>query len=122
MFVLELFFLKLPLGNHMSLNVSLCAFHQYIEKLDLSGLISVTDDSSQDRNLDAARLNLQMKDGNIKFTVRGICGKYENNPLFFPSTSSFSQFFSLLLLQAPNAEARELWKGYIHSVMEVCGV
>ncbi|XP_041791318.1 signal-transducing adaptor protein 1-like isoform X2 [Chelmon rostratus] len=60
----------------------------YIEKLDLSGLISVTDDSSQDRNLDAARLNLQMKDGNIKFT-------------------------------APNAEARELWKGYIHSVMEL---
>uniref|UniRef100_A0A4W6D5U5 Signal transducing adaptor family member 2b n=1 Tax=Lates calcarifer TaxID=8187 RepID=A0A4W6D5U5_LATCA len=60
----------------------------YIEKLDLSGFISVTDDSSQDRNLDAARLNLQMKDGNIKFT-------------------------------APNAEARELWKGYIHSVSEL---
>ncbi|XP_051232439.1 signal-transducing adaptor protein 1 isoform X1 [Dicentrarchus labrax] len=60
----------------------------YIEKLDLSGFISITDDSSQDRNLDAARFNLQMKDGNIKFTV-------------------------------PNAEARELWKGFIQSVAEL---
>ncbi|KAG7233961.1 hypothetical protein INR49_028675, partial [Caranx melampygus] len=41
----------------------------YIEKLDLKGLMSVTDDSSQDRNLDAARLTLTMKDGNIKFTI-----------------------------------------------------
>ncbi|XP_073333053.1 signal-transducing adaptor protein 1-like [Pagrus major] len=41
----------------------------YMEKLDLSELISITDDNSQDRNLDAARFNLQMKDGNIKFTV-----------------------------------------------------
>ncbi|XP_028258665.1 signal-transducing adaptor protein 2-like [Parambassis ranga] len=61
----------------------------YIEKLDLSGLISITDDGTQDRKLDAARLNLQMKDGNIKFT-------------------------------APTAEARELWKGFIHSVAELC--
>uniref|UniRef100_H3D6M4 PH domain-containing protein n=1 Tax=Tetraodon nigroviridis TaxID=99883 RepID=H3D6M4_TETNG len=60
----------------------------YIETLDLSRLISVTDDSSPDRNLDAARLNLQMKDGNIKITV-------------------------------PSAEARELWKGFIHSVTEL---
>ncbi|XP_033476933.1 signal-transducing adaptor protein 1-like [Epinephelus lanceolatus] len=60
----------------------------YIEKVDLTGLVSITDDSSQDRNLDAARLNLQMKDINIKFT-------------------------------APNAEARELWKGYIHAVAEL---
>ncbi|KAM3620559.1 uncharacterized protein V6R79_025343 [Siganus canaliculatus] len=41
----------------------------YVEKLDLSELIAVLDDSSQDRNLDAARLNLQMKNGNIKFTA-----------------------------------------------------
>ncbi|XP_056234509.1 signal-transducing adaptor protein 2-like [Seriola aureovittata] len=41
----------------------------YIEKLDLSGLISVTDDSSQDRKLHAARLILKMKDGNVKFTI-----------------------------------------------------
>ncbi|KAG8003551.1 Signal-transducing adaptor protein 2 [Nibea albiflora] len=59
----------------------------YIEKLDLSEFVSITDDSSQDRNLEAARLNLQMKDENIKLTV-------------------------------PNAEARELWKGYIQSVAE----
>ncbi|XP_069006203.1 signal-transducing adaptor protein 1-like isoform X2 [Embiotoca jacksoni] len=43
--------------------------NDYIENLDLSGLISVTNDSSQDCNLDAARLILQMKDGNIKFTA-----------------------------------------------------
>lgn len=60
----------------------------YVEKMDLRGLISITDDSSQDRNLDAARLNVQMKDGNIKFT-------------------------------APNAEARELWKGYINCVAKL---
>ncbi|XP_040896555.1 signal-transducing adaptor protein 2-like isoform X2 [Toxotes jaculatrix] len=60
----------------------------YIEKLDLSGFVSVADDSSQDRNLDAARLNLKTKDENIRFT-------------------------------APNAEARELWKGYIQSVAEL---
>ncbi|XP_030288995.1 signal-transducing adaptor protein 1-like [Sparus aurata] len=41
----------------------------YVEKLDLKELISLTDDNSQDRNLDAARLNMQMKEGNIKFTV-----------------------------------------------------
>lgn len=44
--------------------------HQYIETLDLSNMISITDDNSPDRNLDASRLNLQMRDGNIKFTVR----------------------------------------------------
>uniref|UniRef100_UPI0037E74DC7 signal-transducing adaptor protein 1-like isoform X2 n=1 Tax=Semicossyphus pulcher TaxID=241346 RepID=UPI0037E74DC7 len=60
----------------------------YVEKLDLTGFLSITDDSSQDRNLEAARLNLQLKDGNIKFT-------------------------------APNPEARELWKGYIHCVAEL---
>uniref|UniRef100_A0A3Q3VZG9 Uncharacterized protein n=1 Tax=Mola mola TaxID=94237 RepID=A0A3Q3VZG9_MOLML len=60
----------------------------YVETLDLRGLVSVSDDSSPDRNLDAARLNLQMKDGNVKFTV-------------------------------PSAEARELWKGFIHSVTEL---
>uniref|UniRef100_A0A3Q4IAS5 Signal transducing adaptor family member 2b n=1 Tax=Neolamprologus brichardi TaxID=32507 RepID=A0A3Q4IAS5_NEOBR len=42
----------------------------YIEKLDLSGFISVTDETRQDRNLDAARFNLRLKGGNIKFTVR----------------------------------------------------
>ncbi|XP_075943406.1 signal-transducing adaptor protein 1-like [Anarhichas minor] len=60
----------------------------YIDKVDLRGLVSITDDNSQDRNLDAARLNLQLKDENIRFT-------------------------------APNAEARELWKGFIRSVAEL---
>lgn len=46
------------------------SFPQYIETIDLSNLVSITDDNSQDRNLEAARLNLQLKDGNIKFTVR----------------------------------------------------
>nr|XP_020467949.1 signal-transducing adaptor protein 2-like isoform X1 [Monopterus albus]XP_020467951.1 signal-transducing adaptor protein 2-like isoform X1 [Monopterus albus] len=41
----------------------------YIEKLDLSGMISVTDDNSQDHNLDAARFILRIKDRNIKFTA-----------------------------------------------------
>lgn len=99
-----------------------CVFHQYTEKVDLSGLISITDDGSQDRNLGAARFNVLMKDGNIKFTVR----EYIENVdmiLFFQSNSSFSQFVSPpLSLQAPNAEARELWKGYIRSVAEVCAV
>ncbi|KAM3876139.1 signal-transducing adaptor protein 1-like [Diretmus argenteus] len=60
----------------------------YIEKLDLNGFISITDDYSRDRNLDAARLNLRLKDGDIKLTV-------------------------------PSPEARELWKGFIHSVVEL---
>lgn len=47
---------------------------QYIETINLSNLVSITDDSSQDRNLEAARLNLQLKDGNVKFTVRELIG------------------------------------------------
>ncbi|XP_072245911.1 signal-transducing adaptor protein 1-like [Leuresthes tenuis] len=60
----------------------------YVDKLELSDFISVTDDRRPDRNLDAAKFNLLMKDGNIT-------------------------------LSAPNAETRELWKGYIHSVAEL---
>lgn len=60
----------------------------YLEKLDLCGLISVTDDSSPNPNLDAARFNVQLKTGTIKFT-------------------------------APNAESRELWKGFIYSVAKL---
>ncbi|XP_074524587.1 signal-transducing adaptor protein 1-like [Halichoeres trimaculatus] len=62
--------------------------NDYVERIDLSEFMSITDDNSQDRNLDAARLNLQMKNVNVKLT-------------------------------APNAEARELWKGYIHSIAEL---
>ncbi|XP_051984572.1 signal-transducing adaptor protein 2-like isoform X2 [Xyrauchen texanus] len=60
----------------------------YVEKLDLSGFVSLIDDPSRDRNLEAARLNLRMKDGEIKLT-------------------------------APNLEARELWKGFLYSVVEL---
>lgn len=42
---------------------------QYVEKLDLSGFVSLKDDCSRDRNLEAARLILRMKDGEIKLTV-----------------------------------------------------
>ncbi|KAM4740017.1 signal-transducing adaptor protein 1-like [Anableps anableps] len=62
--------------------------NDYFEKLDLCGLISVTDDSNPDPNLDSARFNVQMTKGNIKFT-------------------------------APNAESRELWKGFIYSVAKL---
>ncbi|XP_030583890.1 signal-transducing adaptor protein 1-like [Archocentrus centrarchus] len=41
----------------------------YIEKLDLSGFISVTDDTRKDCNSEEARFNLQMKNGTIKFTA-----------------------------------------------------
>ncbi|XP_077389925.1 signal-transducing adaptor protein 1-like [Festucalex cinctus] len=61
---------------------------EYIEKLELSGPITITDDNSMDYNLDAAKLNLQTQDSDIKFS-------------------------------APNAEARELWKGFIQSVAEL---
>ncbi|XP_061540711.1 signal-transducing adaptor protein 1-like [Phycodurus eques] len=60
----------------------------YIEKLEFSGPITITDDNTMDYNLDAAKMNLQIKDSNIKFS-------------------------------APNAEARELWKGFIQSVAEL---
>ncbi|KAK3534524.1 hypothetical protein QTP86_016600 [Hemibagrus guttatus] len=59
----------------------------YVEKLDLSGFVSLIDDCSRDRNLEAARMNLRMKDGEIKLT-------------------------------APNLEARELWKGFLYSVVD----
>lgn len=42
---------------------------QYIEKLDLGGFVSLKDDCSRDRNLEAARFILRMKDGETKLTV-----------------------------------------------------
>lgn len=42
---------------------------QYVEKLDLGGFVSLKDDCSRDRNLEAARLILRMKDGETKLTV-----------------------------------------------------
>uniref|UniRef100_A0A4W5QPL0 Signal transducing adaptor family member 2b n=1 Tax=Hucho hucho TaxID=62062 RepID=A0A4W5QPL0_9TELE len=62
--------------------------NDYVEKLELRDLISLTDDCSRDRNLEAARLILHMEDGEVKIT-------------------------------APSLEARELWKGFIYSVVEL---
>ncbi|KAG7214640.1 hypothetical protein INR49_010532 [Caranx melampygus] len=42
---------------------------KYVEKLDLSGFVSLKDDCSRDRNLEAARLILRMKDGETKLTL-----------------------------------------------------
>ncbi|KAK2898429.1 hypothetical protein QQF64_032359 [Cirrhinus molitorella] len=41
----------------------------YVEKLELSDLISVMDDCCRDRNLDAASFTLHMKNGDIKMTA-----------------------------------------------------
>ncbi|CAL8345646.1 unnamed protein product [Merluccius merluccius] len=60
----------------------------YVERLDLSGFVSLRDDCSRDRNLEAARLILRMKDGETKLT-------------------------------APNLESRELWKGFLYSVVDL---
>ncbi|KAM9719458.1 signal-transducing adaptor protein 2a isoform 1-T1 [Menidia menidia] len=60
----------------------------YVEKLDLGGFVSLKDDCSRDRNLEAARLILRMKDGETRLT-------------------------------APNLETRELWKGFLYSVIDV---
>ncbi|KAJ0032290.1 hypothetical protein NQD34_002371 [Periophthalmus magnuspinnatus] len=60
----------------------------YIEKVELSDFISLTDDNSLDRNLDAARMILQLKQETINIT-------------------------------ASNAEARELWKGFIYSIAKL---
>ncbi|XP_029477050.1 signal-transducing adaptor protein 2a isoform X1 [Oncorhynchus nerka] len=60
----------------------------YVEKMDLSGFVSLKDDCSRDRNLEAARLILRMKDGETKLTVA-------------------------------NLEARELWKGFLQSVVDL---
>lgn len=45
---------------------------QYVEKLDLNGFVSLRDDCSRDRNLEAARLILRMKDGETKLTVMSL--------------------------------------------------
>ncbi|XP_038854840.1 signal-transducing adaptor protein 1-like [Salvelinus namaycush] len=43
--------------------------NDYVEKLDLSDVMSLTDDCSGDRNLEAAGLLLYMKDGEIQITA-----------------------------------------------------
>lgn len=68
--------------------IALCLCHQYVEKLDLCGLVSVTDDSSPDPNLDAARFNVQMTKGNIKFTVSGFVQNHSS--CYLACSNSFS--------------------------------
>ncbi|KAI1891648.1 hypothetical protein AGOR_G00145940 [Albula goreensis] len=43
--------------------------NNYVEKLELSGFISLTDDGSRGPKLEAARLNLRLKDGDVKLTA-----------------------------------------------------
>ncbi|KAK3540382.1 hypothetical protein QTP70_030204 [Hemibagrus guttatus] len=62
--------------------------NDYVNKQDLSGFISLTDDCSHDRKLDAARFHLRLEDEDIYLT-------------------------------APSLEARELWKGFIYSVVKL---
>ncbi|XP_046728018.1 signal-transducing adaptor protein 2b isoform X1 [Silurus meridionalis] len=62
--------------------------NDYVEKQDLSNFISLTDDLSMDRKLDAARLHLRLKEDDIYLT-------------------------------APSLEARELWKGFIFSIVKL---
>lgn len=65
----------------------LCVFMlQYVEKLDLSGFVSLKDDCSRDRNLEAARLILRMKDGETKLTVNATQNAHtciQSNTFFF---------------------------------------
>ncbi|XP_058246182.1 signal-transducing adaptor protein 2b isoform X2 [Hemibagrus wyckioides] len=62
--------------------------NDYVDKQDLSSFISLTDDCSHDRKLDAARFHLRLEDDDIYLT-------------------------------APSLEARELWKGFIYSVVKL---
>ncbi|KAL7884528.1 hypothetical protein AOLI_G00072980 [Acnodon oligacanthus] len=62
--------------------------NDYVEKLELCDFVSLIDDSSQDCSLEAGRLQLHLKSGDVHLT-------------------------------APSLEARELWKGFIFSVVEL---
>lgn len=81
--------------NIYSTCVCLCVFFfpQYVEKLELSQMISVTDDNSQDINLNAARFTLSGEDGIIKFTVRDLSRSMQENPL----SLNWHQTFTLVL-------------------------
>ncbi|XP_035271813.1 signal-transducing adaptor protein 2-like isoform X1 [Anguilla anguilla] len=45
---------------------------EYTEKLELSGFISLADDSSRGSNLTGARFSLRMKDGEVKLTASSL--------------------------------------------------
>lgn len=86
---------------------------QYIEKMDLAGFVSLKDDCSRDRNLEAARFILRMKDGETKLTVLSTHVHVRLKPGFSGCLTAF------VCLQAPNLESRELWKGFLYSVVDV---
>ncbi|KAA0714289.1 Signal-transducing adaptor protein 2 [Triplophysa tibetana] len=89
---------------------------KYIEKLDLSELLSVSDDGCRDRKLDSARFTLHMKNEDIKMIP------YSYLQLFTPGYKVKQYDLSCPLLsdiQAPSLEARELWKGFVLSVAKL---
>lgn len=53
--------------HHCSVNVSV--LHQYVEKLELGGFISISDYSSPDRNLNTAGLLIHTKDDDVRLMV-----------------------------------------------------
>lgn len=86
---------------------------QYTEKMDLAGFVSLKDDCSRDRNLEAARFILRMKDGETKLTVPSHQHGCESE------LALFRMFTASVRFQAPNLESRELWKGFLYSVVDV---
>lgn len=81
--------------------------------MDLAGFVSLKDDCSRDRNLEAARFILRMKDGETKLTVLSTHVHVCQESDFFGCLTAFVCF------QAPNLESRELWKGFLYSVVDV---
>ncbi|KAJ8419013.1 hypothetical protein AAFF_G00005120 [Aldrovandia affinis] len=81
--------------------------NDYVEKLELSGFISVTDDSSRDRKLEAARLNLRMQDGEVKLTAPSL----ETRELWKAFISSVAE------LSVPSS--LNLLPGQVHMLREV---
>ncbi|XP_026098770.1 signal-transducing adaptor protein 1-like isoform X1 [Carassius auratus] len=79
----------------------------YIEKLDLSDLVSVNDDRCRDRNLDAARFTLHMKNEDIKMIAPSLEAR-ELWKGFMLSVSKLSVPSSLNLLPGQIHMMREI--------------
>ncbi|XP_050972771.1 signal-transducing adaptor protein 2b isoform X2 [Labeo rohita] len=79
----------------------------YVEKLELSDLVTVTDDSGRDRNLDAASFTLHMKNEDIKMTAPNL----ETRELWKGYLLSVSK------LSVPGS--LNLLPGQIHSMKEI---
>ncbi|KAI2661781.1 Signal-transducing adaptor protein 2 [Labeo rohita] len=80
---------------------------KYVEKLELSDLVTVTDDSGRDRNLDAASFTLHMKNEDIKMTAPNL----ETRELWKGYLLSVSK------LSVPGS--LNLLPGQIHSMKEI---